>query len=66
MKNQHFKWILKAIKSCNTIDQLQSAGNLVNIYHNKYQDQLDRFMLNKCIGDTMDRSIMNKQTITQY
>ena len=31
-----------------------------NLYFKKYDDQLDRFMLNKCVGDTMNRVIMDK------
>lgn len=60
MKNKEFKWIVGVIKSCKTLPQLQSAGDLVQIYFDKYGDQLDRFMLNKCIGDTMNKVIMNK------
>ena len=60
MKNREFKWVLGVIKSCKTFSQLQSAGNLIDIYFKKYDDQLDRFMLNKCVGDTMNRVIMDK------
>ena len=60
MKNREFRWVLDIIKSCKTLPQLQNAGNLVDIYFKKYDDQLDRFMLNKCIGDTMNKVIMNK------
>jgi hypothetical protein len=61
MKNKHFKWMVHVIKSCITLDQLQNCENLVQIYFDKYNDQLDRFMLNKCVGDTMNRIIMNRQ-----
>jgi len=60
MKNKHFKWVVSVIKSCKTLPQLQSAGDLVQIYFDKYGDQLDRFMLNKCIGDTMNKVITDK------
>ena len=61
MKYKHFKWIVRVIKSCITLDQLQNCESLVQIYFDKYNDQLDRFMLNKCVGDTMNRIIMNRQ-----
>ena len=64
MKNKEFKWVVDVIKSCKTLPQIQSATKLVEIVFNKYGDQLDRFMLNKCISDTMDKLIINKYIIT--
>lgn len=52
MKNEHFKWIVEVIKSCTTLDQLHSCENLIDFYFKRYDDQLDLFLLNKCVVDT--------------
>jgi len=61
MNDTHFKWMVGVIRSCITLDQLQNCENLIQIYFDKYDNQLDRFMLNKCVGDTMNRIIINRQ-----
>ena len=58
----HFKWMVNVIRSCITLDQLQNCENLIQFYFDKYDNQqLDRFMLNKCVSDTMNRIIINRQ-----
>jgi len=40
MKNAHYYYILKCIRSCNTLIELQSCDKMIENFSNRFKDKL--------------------------
>lgn len=46
-----FTWVVKVIKSCNTLEHIHAASNLIGILINKYQGKVTTSLLDLIRGE---------------
>lgn len=54
-KRDNFLWIVKIIKSCETIEQIDCSKRIIERYYKRWGSRLDRSLLYKFVYEKIEK-----------